>query len=1065
MKKVLLIGSGSLKIGEAGEFDYSGTQALKALREEGLETVLINPNIATVQTSEVVADKIYFLPITQEFVEIVIEKEKPQGILLAFGGQTALNCGIHLFERGILKQHALKVLGTNIENIISSEDRDLFISKLNLLDINTARNKAVSSRKEAMEWAKEIGFPLIIRVAYALGGLGSGFANDEKELEILVDKALVHASQILMEESLKGWKEIEYEVVRDQYGNCITVCNMENMDPIGIHTGESIVVAPSQTLTDMEYQKLRNFSVKIAHAFNIIGECNVQFALSPISEDYRVIEINARLSRSSALASKATGYPLAFIAAKLALGYGLHELKNAVTHHTSSFFEPALDYVVCKLPRWDFKKFHRVSNTIGSSMKSVGEVMAIGGSFEEAFQKGLRMLDIGLEGFINTPKYDNNTLDTPTDRRIEAIEEAFNEGYSIEKLYNLTNIDPWFLYKLRNLHHTKEVLSSYKKCKSFPEEWLYIAKKQGFSDRQIAMLLQYDLEKGSIRMRKIRKIIGILPYTRKIDTLAAEYPAKTNYLYMSYHASQHDVEYQNKEKESVVILGSGAYRIGSSVEFDWCCVNALQTLNDYRSIMINCNPETVSTDFDECDRLYFEELSFERVVDILEMELPIGTIVSMGGQVPNNLALKLFHTGNKLLGTSSLSIDGIEDRYKFSKVLDILGIQQPLWKELSTLQSILHFVNEVGYPVLIRPSYVLSGAAMHVVYNIQELESYLKEAVYLSTKHPVVVSKFIENAKEIELDAVADKGNILYHAISEHVEFAGVHSGDATLVYPTKNIDLSTLKEAEHTAKKIAEYFHISGPFNIQFLSKKNRLSVIECNLRASRSFPFVSKISCFNMIRFSTEILLGKFSIHIPKKHLPYFLYFKHVGIKASQFSFSRLHGADPVLGVEMASTGEVGSLGRNLDEALIKAMIAVGYRIPMKNIFISGDFVYVHSYLREVCKLLLNNGYTIFSTEDIHPFFVHYDLPSNYLNFSDETNSSVMYYICKKKLDLIINIPKKISKNELDNDYIIRRASVDFNIPLFTNVRLAHAFISAFCKKDFDELLIKDWKSYFFQ
>lgn len=1062
LKKVLLIGSGSLKIGEAGEFDYSGTQALKALKEEGLETVLINPNIATVQTSEGVADKIYFLPITQEFVEIVIKKEKPQGILLSFGGQTALNCGIQLFERGIFKQHSLEVLGTNIKSIIYSEDRDRFIAKLNSLGIKTARNKSIRSRNEAIEGVKKIGFPLIIRVAYALGGLGSGFANNNKELDILVDKALAYASQILMEESLKGWKEIEYEVVRDRYGNCITVCNMENLDPIGIHTGESIVVAPSQTLTDMEYQKLRKLSIKIAHDFNIIGECNVQFALSPISEDYRVIEINARLSRSSALASKATGYPLAFIAAKLALNHGLHELKNSITN-TSSFFEPTLDYVVCKFPRWDFKKFHRVSNIIGSSMKSVGEVMAIGGTFEESFQKGLRMLDLGLEGFINIPKYNKNTMERlhpPTDSRIEAIEEAFNEGYSIEQLYNITNIDPWFLYKLRDLHQTKEVLNSYKKNKSFPEEWLYIAKKQGFSDRQIAMLLHYNIERGSTRIRKIRKIIGILPYTRQIDTMAAEFTTNTNYLYMSYHSSQHDVEYKKKNKETVVILGSGVYRIGSSVEFDWCCVNALKTLkmSHYYSIMINCNPETVSTDFDECTRLYFEELSFERVLDIIELECPIGTIVSMGGQVPNNLALKLFHTGIKLLGTSSLSIDGIEDRYKFSQVLDILGIPQPMWKELSTLQSILHFVYEVGFPVLIRPSYVLSGAAMHIVFNIQELESYLKEDVYISTKHPVVVSKFIENAKEIELDAIADKGDILYHAISEHVEFAGIHSGDATLVYPSKNIDLSTLKEAEQIAKKISEFFYISGPFNIQFLYKENLLSVIECNLRASRSFPFVSKISGFNMIFFSTKLLLGKIEeikeiiFDKYKKHLPYFFYFEHVGIKASQFSFSRLHGADPVLGVEMASTGEVGCIGRNLDEALVKAMIAVGYRIPMKNILISGDFVYVYSYLREVCKLLINNGYTIFSTEDIYPFFIHYNFPSNYLDFSYKTHIN--------RLDLIINIPKKISKNELDNNYIIRRASVDFNIPLFTNIRLAHAFISAICN---DKLVIKDWKSYF--
>lgn len=1061
MKKIILIGSGSLKIGEAGEFDYSGTQALKACKEEKLETILINPNIATVQTSYEVADKIYFLPITQDFVEKVIEKEKPQGILLGFGGQTALNCGIQLFERGILKKHSLKVLGTKIEDIISSEDRDRFISKLNRLSIKTARNKAISSRKEAIEGVKEIGFPLIIRVAYALGGLGSGFANDTKEVDLLVEKALVHASQILMEESLKGWKEIEYEVVRDKNANCITVCNMENIDPIGIHTGESIVVAPSQTISDTEYQKLRNLSITIAHAFNIIGECNVQFALSPFSEDYRVIEINARLSRSSALASKATGYPLAFIAAKIALGHDLHEVKNKVTKHTSSFFEPTLDYVVCKFPRWDFKKFKRVSNKIGSSMKSIGEVMAIGGSFEEAFQKGLRMLDIGLEGFINTPKYNKNTLErlhTPTDRRIEAIEEAFNEGCSIEQLYNITNIDPWFLYKLRKLHYTKEVLISYKGKKYLPEEWLYIAKKQGFSDRQIAMLLQYNIEKGSIRMRKIRKIIGILPNIRKIDTMSGEYPT-TNYLYMSYYSCKRefaDIDTKKQFKDPVVIVGSGVYRIGSSVEFDWCCVETIRKLKDnYKTIMINCNPETVSTDFDKCDILYFEELSFERIVDILDEERPIGTIVSMGGQVSNNLALKLFHTGKKLLGTSSLSIDGIEDRYNFSKILDLLGIQQAPWQELSNLQSILHFVNEVGFPVLIRPSYVLSGSAMNVVFNVQELETYLIEAVFLSPKYPVVVSKFLENAKEIELDAIAYKGRILYHALSEHIEFAGVHSGDATLIYPTKNIDLSTLKEAEHISKKIAEYYYISGPFNIQFLFKNKFLSVIECNLRASRSFPFVSKISGFNMISSSAELLVGNLSISPSDNLLPCFFYFNYVGVKASQFSFSRLQGADPVLGVEMASTGEVGSVGKNLNEALIKALLAVGYRIPMKNILISGDFVYVHHYLREVCKLLINNGYTIFSTEEMNPFFIHYNLPSNCLNFSYETK------IFFKKLDLIINIPKKIIKNELESlDSIIRRASIDFNIPLFTNIRLARTFINAFCN---DELQIKECKSYY--
>ncbi|WP_103327159.1 carbamoyl-phosphate synthase (glutamine-hydrolyzing) large subunit [Bacteroidetes bacterium endosymbiont of Geopemphigus sp.] len=1073
MKKVIIIGSGALKIGEAGEFDYSGTQALKALKEEGIETVLVNPNIATVQTSEGVADKIYFLPILPEFIEKVIQKEKPQGILLAFGGQSALNCGVALFKSGVFKKYGLKVLGTSVESIIASEDRDIFRARLDSLQIKTARSRAVRSIQDAFVAAQEIGFPLIIRAAYALGGLGSGFAGNQKELKELAEKALVHSSQILIEESLKGWKEIEYEVVRDCYDNCITVCNMENFDPIGIHTGESIVVAPSQTLTNSEYQKLRGLSMAIARSFSITGECNVQFALSTDSEDYRVIEINARLSRSSALASKATGYPLAFIAAKLALGYGLHELKNTVNQTTSAFFEPALDYVVCKLPRWDLKKFYGVSNKIGSSMKSVGEVMAIGGSFEEALQKGLRMLDIGLEGFTHLKGRKSlekemleERLQKPTDRRIEALEEAFDEHYTVEKLYELTRIDPWFLCKLRNIHQTKELLSQYTTSAQIPRELLYLAKKQGFSDLQIAQILNsQDNSKSMAHLLRLqRKALGILPYVRQIDTLAAEYPAKTNYLYMTYHASRHDINYE-KDGQSVVVLGSGVYRIGSSVEFDWCCVNALKTLRkeDYRSVMINCNPETVSTDFDECDRLYFEEISLERVLDILELEDPKGTIVSMGGQIPNSLALKLHKNDQRLLGSSALSIDGVEDRYKFSKVLDELRIRQPRWRELSTIDAICDFIDQVGYPVLIRPSYVLSGAAMNVVSHSEELAHYLKEAVALSLEHPVVVSEFIENAKEIELDAVAYQGEILYHAISEHVEFAGVHSGDATLVYPPQNIYLSTLKQVERTARKIAKHFEISGPFNIQFLSKNNRLQVIECNLRASRSFPFVSKVSGFNMIQLATEVMLGK--IPYEQRESDFFT-LNHIGIKASQFSFSRLQGADPVLGVDMASTGEVGTMGKNFDEALIKSMLAVGYVLPEKNILISGGPLSSKLDLLEAVKLLSAKDYCLFATEGTHEFLKKHNVPSVYLNWPDrECSPNVLDYIRQRKLDLIINIPKNLSKSELDNDYTIRRAAVDFNIPLLTNARLARAFVRAFCEGASENLAITEWKDYFLE
>ncbi|XOD69216.1 MAG: carbamoyl-phosphate synthase (glutamine-hydrolyzing) large subunit [Flavobacteriales bacterium AspAUS03] len=1067
--KVLIIGSGALKIGEAGEFDYSGTQALKALKEEGIFTILINPNIATVQTSEGIADKIYFLPITPDFVKEVIQKEKPQGLLLAFGGQTALNCGIALFKQGIIEKYQLQVLGTPIEAIIQSEDRDVFRKKLTEIQVNTARSIAVDSLKKSLSAAEKIGFPIIVRTAYALGGLGSGFAENIDELKTLADKALSYSDQILIEESLKGWKEIEYEVVRDRFDNCITVCNMENFDPIGIHTGESIVVAPSQTLTNDEYHELRQLSMRIAKHFGIVGECNVQFALAPHSADYRVIEINARLSRSSALASKATGYPLAFIAAKLALGHGLHQLKNAVTKTTSAFFEPALDYVVCKLPRWDLKKFYGVSNKIGSSMKSVGEVMAISGSFEEALQKGLRMLDIGWQGFINPQKKPldpavlENLLKEPTDQRIQALEAAFETGYTVEEIHRLTQIDPWFLYKLENLHYTKKALTSYGSWEEISDECLKKAKKQGFSDEQIVGLFASGMKstEAAQALRTQRKDRGILPFTRQIDTLAAEYPAQTSYLYLSYHASRHDVAYE-RDGRSIIVLGSGVYRIGSSVEFDWCCVNALDAIQKvgYRTVMINCNPETVSTDFDVCDRLYFEELSLERVLDIIELEQPKGIVVSMGGQVPNNLALKLHRKDISILGTSAVSIDGVENRYKFSHALDNLGIRQPRWKELSDLASIDHFVKEVGYPVLIRPSYVLSGAAMHVVFNFEELQYYLNEAVALSPEHPVVVSEFIENAKEIEFDAVARSGEILYHAISEHIEFAGVHSGDATLVYPPQNIYLSTLKEMQRTAQKIARHFDISGPFNIQFLSKNNRIQVIECNLRASRSFPFVSKVSHFNMINLATQVLLDEKSLE--KERLDFFT-MDYLGIKASQFSFSRLQGADPVLGVDMASTGEVGCLGYSFNDAMMKAMLAVGYTIPRKNILISGGPQRSKLDLLESVKLLDQKGYSLFATEGTHRFLSDNGIISTYLHWPDARKfPQVIDYIKGKNLDLIINIPKNLSKSELDNDYAIRRAAVDFNIPLLTNARLARAFIRAFCQSSIDELDLDAWDSY---
>ncbi|AWU45386.1 carbamoyl-phosphate synthase (glutamine-hydrolyzing) large subunit [Blattabacterium punctulatus] len=1070
--KILILGSGALKIGEAGEFDYSGTQALKALKEEGIYTILINPNIATVQTSKEVADKVYFLPLTFFFIKNVIEKEKPKGIFLSFGGQTALNCGIKLFKEGIIEKYKIQVLGTSIESIMNSEDRNLFRNRLSRINIKTAKSFVVHSMDNAISYSLKIGFPIIIRSSYTLGGLGSGFAKDIHDLKKIVRKAFYYSSQVVVEEYLEGWKEIEYEIVRDKYNNCIAVCNMENFDPIGIHTGESIVVSPSQTLTNSEYYGLRNLAIHIARDLEIVGECNVQFALDPRSEDYRVIEVNARLSRSSALASKATGYPLAFVSAKLSIGYGLHELKNS-NKKTYAFFEPALDYVVCKIPRWDLNKFYGISNRIGSSMKSIGEVMAIGGSFEEALQKGIRMLDIGMLGFINSKKKIGSTLllkeflKKPTDQRILFLEEAFEKGISIKEIHDLTKIDPWFLYQLDNIFQTKKEISSYNDWRDIPDELLRQAKKEGFSDMQIANLFIIDnKDKDNIdameeKIRKYRKEKGIIPYVRKIDTLGSEYTSDKNYLYLTYHSIQHDVLYE-KDYKSVITLGSGVYRIGSSVEFDWCCVNTLNTINkeSYRSIMINYNPETVSTDFDVCDRLYFEEITLERVLDIIDLENPKGTIVSMGGQIPNNLVLKLYQKGVKILGTSPISIDQVENRYKFSNAMDLLGIGQPRWKELSDFDSIYQFVEEVDYPILVRPSYVLSGSSMNVISNYEELQHYLirnKESV--SMDHPLVITEFIKNAKEMELDAVAQNGEILYYAISEHVEFAGVHSGDATLVYPPHNLYLSTLKEIIRISNKIAKYFNISGPFNIQFLSKENEVKVIECNLRASRSFPFVSKISKFNMIELATQVLLGKKK----KKKDPNFFTTNFLGIKASQFSFSRLKDADPILGVDMTSTGEVGCLGYSFDEALLKSMLSVGYTIPKKNILISSGPMDSKLDLLNMVKLLHKKRYILFATEGTNNFFSDCGVPSIRVHWPNERKyPNVIDLIKDRKFDLIINIPKNLSKLELDNDYAIRRFSVDFNIPLLTNTRLAKAFIQAFCNLSMDKLSINSWDEY---
>ncbi len=1068
IKKVLLLGSGALKIGEAGEFDYSGSQALKALKEEGIETILINPNIATVQTSEGVADKIYFLPVTPFFVEEVIKKENPQGILLAFGGQTALNCGVALYRAGVFEKYNLKVLGTPVQAIMDTEDRELFVQKLDEISVKTIKSHAVENIEDAREAAKNLGYPIIIRAAYALGGLGSGFCDNEAELNALASKAFSYSPQVLVEKSLKGWKEIEYEVVRDKYDNCITVCNMENFDPLGIHTGESIVVAPSQTLTNSEYHLLRELAIKIVRHIGIVGECNVQYAFDPQSEDYRVIEVNARLSRSSALASKATGYPLAFVAAKLGLGYGLFELKNSVTKTTPAFFEPALDYIVCKIPRWDLSKFQGVSREIGSSMKSVGEVMAIGRSFEEAIQKGLRMIGQGAHGFVANREIVvediDHSLRQPTDNRIFVISKAFQKGYTVDQIHELTKIDKWFLDKLYNIVLTSKEISLIDDLGDLDYDLLKKSKNQGFSDFQVGRLIykdSIDVDKASAMVRTLRKSLNIVPVVKQIDTLAAEYPAQTNYLYLTYNGTHNDVNYLGDHK-SIIVLGSGAYRIGSSVEFDWCSVNALQTIRNsgWRGVMINYNPETVSTDYDMCDRLYFDELTFERVMDIYELENPHGVVVSVGGQIPNNLALKLDKEGVNILGTSAKSIDNAEDRHKFSSMLDKLMIDQPRWKELSTFSEIYDFVGVVGYPVLVRPSYVLSGAAMNVCSNDAELEQFLKLAANVSKRHPVVVSEFIQNAKEIELDAVADNGNIIAYAISEHIEFAGVHSGDATIQFPPQKLYVETARRIKKIARKIAEALEITGPFNIQFLARENDIKVIECNLRASRSFPFVSKVIKINFIELATKVMIGEDVIPPSKSAFD----LDYVGIKASQFSFSRLQKADPVLGVDMASTGEVGCIGYDSNEAILKSMLSVGYKIPGKNILLSTGDARQKADLLSAAKLLADKGYNLYATGGSHKYLVDNHIPVTLVYWPSESSQEpqAIKMIQEKKIDLVINIPKNLSQVELDNGYKIRRTAVDFNIPLITNARLASAFIFAFCTIPIEEIQIKSWDEY---
>lgn len=1066
--KVLVLGSGALKIGEAGEFDYSGSQALKALREDNISTVLVNPNIATVQTSEGIADKVYFLPVTPYFIERVIEKERPDGILLAFGGQTALNCGVELYKSGILQKYNITVLGTPVQAIMDTEDRDLFVHKLDEIDVKTISSHACQTIDEARQAANSLGYPVIIRAAYALGGLGSGFCDNDEELESICGKAFSFSPQVLVEKSLKGWKEIEYEVVRDGYDNCITVCNMENFDPLGIHTGESIVVAPSQTLTDSEYHKLRDIAIKIVRHIGIVGECNVQYALDPESEDYRVIEVNARLSRSSALASKATGYPLAFVAAKLGLGYGLFELNNSVTRNTSAFFEPALDYIVCKIPRWDLSKFHGVSRLLGSSMKSVGEIMAIGRNFEECIQKGLRMIGQGMHGFVGNKDIVVEDIETSlheaTDNRIFVISKAMREGYSINEIHRLTRIDKFFLNKLRNIVDTEESLQKIYSIDDIPLELLKTAKIQGFSDFQIVRTIYNhsvpNLDPLIDKLRHIRKSNGIVPVVKQIDTLAAEYPAQTNYLYLTYGGNSHDVSFDNGNK-SVVVLGSGAYRIGSSVEFDWCGVSALNTIRKagYSSIMINYNPETVSTDYDLSDRLYFDELSLERTLDILDLERPIGTILSTGGQIPNNLAVKLDKRGVSILGTQAKDIDNAEDRHKFSAMLDKLSIDQPAWQELTSMDEVGEFVDKVGYPVLVRPSYVLSGAAMNVCSNDEELTKFLKLAANVSKEHPVVISSFIEYAKEIELDAVADKGEIVAYAISEHIEYAGVHSGDATIQFPAQNIYIETIRRIKRISRSIATNLHISGPFNIQFLAKGNEIKVIECNLRASRSFPFVSKVLKIDLIDIATKVMLG-IPYDKPEKNA---FDLDYVGIKASQFSFSRLQKADPVLGVDMMSTGEVGCIASDSNEAILKAMLSVGYKMPTKGVLMSTGGVKQKVQMLDAAMLLQKEGLAIYATRGTHAFLKENGVDSILVSLQSGEDTPVALDLLKdKKVDLVVNINKNLTARELTNGYKLRRAAIDLNIPLITNARLASAFITAFCKIKLQDIEIKSWQEY---
>ncbi len=1069
IKKVLLLGSGALKIGEAGEFDYSGSQALKALREEGISTVLINPNIATVQTSEGVADQIYYLPVQPYFVERVIEKEKPDGILLSFGGQTALNCGVKLEQSGILKKHNVRVLGTPVAAIMNTEDRELFVERLDEIEVKTIKSEACENIEQARIAAKDLGYPIIVRAAYALGGLGSGFADNEEELNKLCEKAFAFSPQVLVEKSLKGWKEIEYEVVRDRYDNCITVCNMENFDPLGIHTGESIVVAPSQTLTNTEYHKLRALSIKIVRHIGIVGECNVQYAFDPESEDYRVIEVNARLSRSSALASKATGYPLAFVAAKLGMGYGLFELKNSVTKTTSAFFEPALDYVVCKIPRWDLSKFRGVDKELGSSMKSVGEVMSIGRNFEEAIQKGLRMIGQGMHGFVENKELKIDDLDAalhePTDKRVFVISKAFHKGYTVDQIHELTKIDKWFLYKLKHIIDIDEQL---KKCNinTLERDLLLEAKQNGFTDFQVARAIgledvEINMHKAMMLVRRYRKNLGILPVVKQIDTLAAEYPAHTNYLYVTYSGVASDITFDDNRK-SIIVLGSGAYRIGSSVEFDWCGVQALNTIRKqgYRSIMINYNPETVSTDYDMCDRLYFDELTFERVMDIIDAETPYGVIVSTGGQIPNNLAMYLDEENVPILGTSAHDIDNAEDRAKFSSMLTNNGINQPEWSALTSMDDIQSFVDRVGFPVLVRPSYVLSGAAMNICSNKEELVRFLQLAANVSEDHPVVVSKFIENAKEIEMDAVAKDGEILAYAISEHIEFAGVHSGDATIQFPPQKLYVETMRRIKRVSRQIAKALHINGPFNIQFMARDNDILVIECNLRASRSFPFVSKVLKINLIDLATKVMLG-LPVEKPHKNL---FDLDYVGIKASQFSFNRLQKADPVLGVDMSSTGEVGCIGEDTSTALLKSMLSVGHRIPEKTVLLSTGGAKQKAEMLDAAKMLIEHGYELYATSGTSKYLTENGISNTLVYWpSDEgLQPQALNLLHEKKIDMVVNIPKDLTPRELTNGYKIRRAAIDLNIPLITNSRLASAFIQAFCTVKLEDIDIKAWGEY---